>query len=37
MRERASAAGGALVIDSAPGAGLALSLSIPLPQAAVAS
>jgi signal transduction histidine kinase len=37
MRERASAAGGALVIDSAPGTGLALSLSIPLPQAAVAS
>jgi signal transduction histidine kinase len=33
IRERASAAGGALAIDSAPGAGLALTLSIPVPGA----
>jgi signal transduction histidine kinase len=37
MRERASAAGGELVIDSTPGAGMALSLSIPVFQPAVAS
>jgi signal transduction histidine kinase len=33
IRDRASAAGGALSIDSAPGAGLALTLSIPVPRA----
>jgi signal transduction histidine kinase len=37
IRERARAAGGELVIDSAPGAGMTLALSIPLPQPAVAS